>query len=70
MPISGRARSGWSARLASRSRRWPGIWGSTKGRWATGLTQTGAGVAMAPARLPGIVEGVVLTPQLPERGEG
>ena len=44
--------------------------GINEGTRATGLTQTGAGVAMAPARLPGIVEGVVLTPQLPERGEG
>jgi transposase len=34
--ISGRARSGWSGRPASRSRRWPGTWGSTKapfGNW-------------------------------------
>ena len=37
-PISGRARSGWSGRPVSRSRRWPGIWGSTKARWATGST--------------------------------
>jgi transposase len=30
--ISGRARSGWSGRRASRSRRWPGTWGSTRAR--------------------------------------
>src|SRR5215471_1227947 len=29
--ISGKARCGWSGRLASRSRRWPGTWGSTRG---------------------------------------
>ena len=31
MQISGRARSGWSGRPGNRSRRWPGIWGSTEG---------------------------------------
>jgi hypothetical protein len=29
--ISGRARSGWSARPGSRSRRWPATWESTRG---------------------------------------
>src|SRR6266536_5014425 len=33
---SRRARCGWSGRPASRSRRWPGTWGSTRGPWGTG----------------------------------
>ena len=33
---SGRARSGSCGRPASRSRRWPGSWGSTRARWAIG----------------------------------
>ena len=37
MRTSGRARCSWSGRPGkARSRRWPGISGSTRGRWATG----------------------------------
>jgi hypothetical protein len=32
---SGQARCGWSGRRANRSRRWPGSWGSRKGRRAS-----------------------------------
>src|SRR5262252_10165531 len=41
-PISARERSGWSGGRASRSRRWPGTWGSTRARWGTGSTPTSA----------------------------
>ena len=34
---SGRARSGWFGRRASRSRRWLGSWACTRARWVGGV---------------------------------
>ena len=41
---SGRARCGSFGRPVSRSRRWPGSWGSTRARWGTGVRGIGAPV--------------------------
>jgi phytoene dehydrogenase-like protein len=42
---SGRARSGWSGRPASRSRRWPGVWASTRALSGTGVCREREDVA-------------------------
>ena len=42
MRTSGRLRRWLVRETASRSRRWPGTWGSTRARWATGSVLTGA----------------------------
>src|SRR3954447_14880446 len=48
-PSSVRARCGSCGRPASRSRRWPGISGSTRGRWPTGCIETGSSAASSTA---------------------
>ena len=42
MTTPNRARFGWCSRPGSRSRRWPGTWGSTRAPWGTGCPRPGA----------------------------